>query len=120
MLSGKGKGTNTGTGTDIAVRALAAILGGYALTVAATSLLGRLLAALSLASHADAAIIATMLSFMIYACAVLWAFAAPSARLAYGALLTMTGLLLLILMAFPADFLPGFLPDGFTPWLQRQ
>ncbi len=99
-----------GTGVDIALRALAAIVGGYALTAAATSLLGLLLAALSLASRADATIIATMLSFLIYACAVLWAFAARSARLAYGALLTLTGMLALPLMLLVA-------PGWSTPWL---
>jgi hypothetical protein len=104
-------GADAGTGLDIALRALAAIVGGYALTAAATSLLGVLLAALSIAPRADAAIIATMLSFLIYACAVLWAFAARSARLAYGALLTLTGMLALPLMLLTA---PG------TPWLPLQ
>ncbi len=103
-------GKRTGTGVDIALRTLTAIVGGYALTAAATSLLGLLLAALSIASRADAAIIATMLSFLTYACAVLWAFAARSARLAYGALLTLTGMLALPLMLLTV-------PGWSTPWL---
>ena len=101
------KGINSAA---IALRAVAAVVGGYALTAAATSLLGVLLAALAVASRADSAIIATMLSFPIYACAVLWAFAARSARLACGALLTLTGMLALLLM------LTG--PGLPAPWLQ--
>lgn len=111
-----GRRTSADKGMDIALRTLAAILGGYALTAAATTLLGVLLAALSGASRADAATIATMLSFLIYACAVLWAFAARSALLACGALLTLTGMLLLMLAAFFLTFSPELL----TPWRQGQ
>lgn len=52
----------------------AAILGGYALTYAATAALAR---ALPLAK-VDAVVVATLLSFTLYTLVVLWAFAARS------------------------------------------
>jgi hypothetical protein len=82
----------------IAVRALTATIGGYALTAAATALLAVLLAGPLTMQRADAAIIATMLSFAIYACAALWAFAAPSAQRAFGAMLALGGLLTGVLL----------------------
>ncbi len=111
-LAALGEPARWRAGTNVALRTLAAIVGGYALTAAATSVIGVLLAALSLASRADAAIIATMLSFLIYACAVLWSFAARSARLAYGSLLTLTGMLVLLLMLAE----PGLLPQISPRW----
>lgn len=66
----------------VAARAVAAIIGGYALSAAATAFLALLLPKLSF-SRADAVTAATLLSFTIYACAVLWVFAARSAARAW-------------------------------------
>ncbi len=59
----------------VASRALAAIFGGYLLAALVTALLS---VGLPLA-RAEAVLSATLLSFAIYACAVLWVFAAGSA-----------------------------------------
>lgn len=59
----------------IASRAAAAILGGYALAASVTAAASLLLPL----ARADAVITATLLSFAVYACAVLWVFAARSA-----------------------------------------
>lgn len=73
----------------VAARVVAAIAGGYALAAAATALLALLLPRLSVLSmsRADAVVAATLLSFTIYACAVLWVFAARSAARAWLGLL---------------------------------
>jgi len=63
----------------VASRALAALAGGYLLTA---SMIGALALFLPM-ERAAAALTATMLSFAIYACSVLWAFAARSAWLAW-------------------------------------
>src|SRR3546814_20708676 len=60
---------------EVASRALAAICGGYALTATASGLLALTLPM----QRADAVLTATLLSFTLYACAALWAFAAGSA-----------------------------------------
>jgi hypothetical protein len=70
----------------VAARAVAAIIGGYALSAAATAFLALLLPILSV-SRADAVMAATLLSFTIYVCAVLWVFAARSAARAWLGLL---------------------------------
>ena len=59
----------------VASRALAAIVGGYALAGVATALLAVLLPM----PRAEAVITATLLSFIIFCCAVLWVFAARNA-----------------------------------------
>lgn len=56
-------------------RAVAAIGGGYAVAALATALLATLLST----PRADAVMTATMLSFAIYTCAVIWVFAARTA-----------------------------------------
>lgn len=66
----------------VASRVIAAILGGYALTSLATFALARLLPL----SKSEASMTATLLSFFIYACVVIWAFAARSAWRAWGSL----------------------------------
>lgn len=74
----------------VGMRILAATLGGYALAAVAT-------AALTLhgpGSRIDAAIAATMLSFLIWTFAVLWAFAARSALWAWLGIATPATLLL--------------------------
>ncbi|MBL8269245.1 DUF3649 domain-containing protein [Steroidobacter sp.] len=59
----------------VASRALAAIVGGYALTALATFALARLLPL----ARAEASMTATLLSFVIYACVVIWVFATRTA-----------------------------------------
>lgn len=79
----------------IASRAIAAIVGGYALAAACTAAL-----ALTLPMKpVDAVMTATLLSFVIYTCAAMWAFAARNALHAWlgiglPALLCATGLLI--------------------------
>ena len=66
----------------VASRAMAAIGGGYALSALAATAL-----ALYLPLHrAEAVITGTLASFVLYTCAVLWAFAARSAWRAWGGL----------------------------------
>lgn len=73
----------------VGARAAAAILGGYALAAAATAFLAQLLPLLPLLhlSRADAVMASTLFSFTVYACAVLWVFAARSAARAWAGLL---------------------------------
>lgn len=59
----------------VASRAIAAILGGYVVTALATALLAVILPMVRI----DAVLTATLLSFTVYTCAVLWVFAAGSA-----------------------------------------
>ena len=64
---------------SVASRVVAAILGGYALTALATMAL-----AISLPmSKAEASMAATLLSFLIYTCAVIWVFATRTAMRAW-------------------------------------
>lgn len=59
----------------VAARAVTAIGGGYLLAATSMALLVRLLPM----ARADAVILATMLAFVVYLCAVLWVFAVASA-----------------------------------------
>lgn len=59
----------------VASRAVAAIVGGYVLTALATFALAIFLPM----SKAEASMTATLLSFLIYTCAVLWVFATRTA-----------------------------------------
>ena len=61
--------------SGVASRAIAAILGGYALTTAAIAFLALTLPM----ARVDAVQTATLLSFFIYACAIVWVFAARDA-----------------------------------------
>ncbi len=63
----------------IAMRVAAAACGGYALTYAATACLMLLLPL----PRNEAALTATMFSFLIYTGAILWAFAAPTLKKAW-------------------------------------
>jgi len=63
----------------VASRAVAAIGGGYVLTSIAIALIA---IALPL-PRADAVTIATLLSFVVYTCAILWVFATTSATRAW-------------------------------------
>ncbi|MFC4311148.1 DUF3649 domain-containing protein [Steroidobacter flavus] len=63
----------------VASRALAAIVGGYALTALAITALAIFLPL----SRAEASMTATLLSFLIYTCVVIWVFATRSATRAW-------------------------------------
>lgn len=67
----------------VASRALAAILGGYVLAALSAAALAVFLPL----SRADATLTGTMLSFLVYACAVVWVFAARTATRAWLGLL---------------------------------
>lgn len=71
---------------SVASRVLAAALGGYALSAAATVLLGLLWPA----PLAQGVFWATMLSFLIYACAVIWVFTTRTAMRAWFGLVALT------------------------------
>lgn len=64
---------------QVASRTAAAILGGYVLAALSAAALPLVLPG----DRADAVLTGTMLSFVIYVCAALWAFAARSARSAW-------------------------------------
>jgi hypothetical protein len=81
----------------VASRALAAIGGGYVLAALSAAALAVFLPL----ARVDAALTATMLSFLVFACAVIWVFAARTATRAW------VGLLL------PSAAL------GLAVWLQR-
>lgn len=84
----------------VASRIVAAIVGGYAFANAVGVLLTRILPM----PRADAVLTATLASFALYAAAILWAFAARSARLAWLGLLVpgaLCGLLAAVLGAAP-------------------
>lgn len=70
-------------------RSVAAIGGGYVLTSIAIALIA---VALPL-PRADAVTIATLLSFVVYACAILWVFATASALRAWAGIAGATALL---------------------------
>lgn len=63
----------------VASRAVAAIVGGYMLAAAATALLALTLPM----ARVDAVLTATLLSFTVYVCAVIWVFAARDALRAW-------------------------------------
>ncbi|MBP0596486.1 DUF3649 domain-containing protein [Herbaspirillum sp. LeCh32-8] len=73
-------------------RTVAAIAGGYALAALCTALLAKWLPM----GRADAVMTATMLSFAIYTCAVIWVFAARNAWRAWIGLGAPTLLLALV------------------------
>ncbi|WDY59643.1 iron transporter [Pseudomonas sp. PSKL.D1] len=64
---------------QILSRCAAALFGGYAFSYAATACLARLLPV----SPADAVIISTLLAFIFYTIAILWAFASRDALRAW-------------------------------------
>lgn len=82
----------------VASRIVAAIVGGYALANAVGVLLTRTLPM----PLADAVLTATLASFALYAAAVLWVFAARSARLAWLGLLVPAGVCGLLAAALGA------------------
>jgi len=67
---------------QILSRSAAALLGGYALTYAASACLARLLPM----APADAVIVATLPAFIFYTAAILWAFASRDAIRAWAPL----------------------------------
>lgn len=73
----------------VAVRAIVAVGGGYLLTALTSASMALLLPL----PRADAALVATMSSFLVYACATLWVFATRTAMRAF------TGMLLAVLVS---------------------
>lgn len=71
MAAGK-SARRSGAWRGVVARTLAAILGGYAVAYAFTAALARVLPL----AKVDALITASLLSFVIYTLAILWAFAA--------------------------------------------
>jgi len=84
---------SAGYRVGIAARAVAAIGGGYLLAALASTLLALVLPL----ARADAVIIATMLAFVVYTCAILWVFATASAARAWTGLLAACGLCAVLL-----------------------
>jgi len=74
-------------------RVLAASLGGYVVTALISALMALALPLLSGASRADAVMVATMLSFAVYAVVAIWVFCARSALRAW---LGLTGVAVLV------------------------
>ena len=86
----------------VASRVLAAALGGYAVMALATAVLALLLPRLG-GTRAEGVLTASMLSFVCYASAVMWAFATRSATRAWfglGALALCLGAALWLLRSF--------------------
>ena len=83
---------------SVASRAIAAILGGYALTALATFALAAFLPL----SRAEASMTATLASFLIYTCVVIWVFATRTAWRAW------------------AGIIVSMVVLGALVWLQRQ
>ena len=81
------------------MRILLAVVGGYALTYCATAALARLLPF----ERIDAAISATLLSFALYTCYVLWVYAVPLRR----GLLSLLALVPLALIGFGPNWFGG-------------
>lgn len=79
----------------VASRAIAAILGGYALSGAASAVLALYLPT----TRAEAALTGTLAAFVIYPCAVMWVFAVRSAWRAWLGLLAPGAVLGALLLA---------------------
>ena len=72
---------------DVALRALAAIVGGYGVAAAATAFLARVLPM----GRANATTAAMLASFLIFVTIALWAFAARHVLVVWGAILLLVG-----------------------------
>jgi hypothetical protein len=68
--------------SEMAARAAAAVVGGYALAWTSAIGFAAVLVAADIAA-ADAVVSAGMLSFLVYAAAIIWAFGSRSARRAW-------------------------------------
>lgn len=91
MSSKRKSAVNSHTARDrwlVASRVAAAVLGGYALTSAATLVVAQLLPL----PRAQAVLAATMLSFAVYAAVVLWTFHAPSLKRLWSVIILGTAL----------------------------
>lgn len=97
MQSGIGRGSARWR-LSVASRALAAVIGGYALTALATFALAIFLPL----SNAEASMTATLSSFLIYTCVVIWVFATRTAWRAWAGIIASMAVL------------------GALVWLQRQ
>lgn len=82
----------------VATRSVAAIVGGYVLAALVTMLLSVCLPM----ARAEAVMTATLLSFAIYTCAVLWVFATSSALRAWLGLLIPGAVIAVILQSMGA------------------
>jgi len=76
-------GLSTGYRWMVASRILAGFFGGYLVASVATSALALLIVRISGHPRADALLIATMFSFVLYACIVVWAFSTGTAARAW-------------------------------------
>ena len=102
----------------VAARLMAAILGGYVLTVAITWMLAVLLPQ----SRVDAVMTATLLSFLVYAVIILWVFAKKgSLRQAMAWLHTWSGLFVcwLLLMVFMSGT-ASYYRDEISLWMKPE
>lgn len=89
MMRKRGQGPSWHERIDVLMRVLAAVFGGYVLVSMLTALLSLYLPM----TDSEAVLTATMLSFLAYALAVMWAFAARSAMRAWIVLLALTAAL---------------------------
>ncbi len=89
MSTSKSKSITTPDRWLVASRVVAAALGGYALTSAATVVLSLLWPG----PRAQAVLWATMISFTLYTLVVLWAFHTPSVKRVWIVILSATALL---------------------------
>lgn len=81
-MAASGKAGGAAYRLAVASRAVAAVFGGYALAALCTIFLSRVLPL----PVADAVLAATMLSFIVYALAVIWVFATATAVRAWAGL----------------------------------
>jgi|GEM_PF-1512675 len=89
------KHVSVGYRMAVASRAVAAILGGYAVAALATGCLSLVLANWAGMARVEAVITATLLSFLWFTLAVIWVFAVDTAWRAWGGLLASAALLAL-------------------------
>ena len=73
----------------VAMRTLAAVIGGYVLASLAAALLGTMLPM----DRVDAVMTGTMVALLVFPCAVMWSFAARSAARAWAGLAVPTAVL---------------------------
>ncbi len=81
------QGISAGYRMAVASRAMAAIVGGYAVAALATGCLSLALARWAGMARPEAVVAATLLSFLWFALAVVWVFAADTAWRAWSGLL---------------------------------
>lgn len=90
----------------VASRAVAAIAGGYGVAALSAAVLAVCLPAAFGMARSEAAMTGTLASFLVFAIAVMWVFAARTALRAWSGLVIAAvpmGLLLLVLLRFAGD-----------------